>query len=250
MYFGAWWRLIFLLIFLYLVVLLSLIIRVKYPAKNITDHKYKIGLRDLINPIVIFGSIALLFHNGVILTVGIWLTTYLSFFKLDLSYGSAVVAFYWLSVMFGRMLTQKMIQIIDEKLFLILISIFSTFSLIIMAFINNLIVKALSIIFLGISIGGMFPLLLSIVFSTNPKIVGRIFSILGLVGYGSTMIFQLITGLIAENYGEGSVIYIPLINSVLCIIFVLLLVRSNKIFDFFKKNKENKITTGNLPDKF
>ena len=130
-----------------------------------------------------------------------------------------------------------MIQIVDEKHYLILMGSLTVFFLIIMSFVDVLIVKVIATVLMGLSIGGMFPLLLSNVFSAYPKAPGRIFSILGLVGYGSSMVFQLISGIVAENFGEGSVIYVPLINSVICIIFVLLLVRSHNIVNINQMKK-------------
>jgi FHS family glucose/mannose:H+ symporter-like MFS transporter len=241
LYFALWWRLIFLVIFIYLAVLLILITRAKYPLRRRASEGYVFRFREMANPVIIFGAIALLFHNGVLINVGSWLTTYLSFFDLDLSYGSVTVAFYWLAVILGRMLATRMIQVMDEKHYLILLGTLSIFFLIITTFVNIVIIKIIAIVLLGLSIGGMFPLLLSIVFSANPRIVGRIFSILGLVGYGSTMIFQLVTGIIAENFREGSVIYVPLANSVVCIIFVILMVRSHNIINTGSISKQNMI---------
>jgi len=231
LYFDLWWRLIFLVLFIYLAVLLVLVARAEYPLKRKASEGYAFRFRDMADPVIIFGALALLFHNGVLINVGSWLTTYLSFFDLELSYGSVVVAFYWLTVILGRTLATRMIQIMDEKHYLILLGTLTTSFLVITAFVNILILKIIATVLLGLSIGGMFPLLLSVVFSANPRIVGKIFSLLGLVGYGSTMVFQLITGVIAENLGESSVIYVPLANSIICIIFVLLMVRSRNIKD-------------------
>ena len=81
LYFSLWWRLIFLVIFVYLAVLLLLLYRTGYPRKSSSggDHVFK--FRDMANPVIIFGAMALLFHNGVLINVGSWLTTYLSFFE-------------------------------------------------------------------------------------------------------------------------------------------------------------------------
>lgn len=229
LYFTLWWRLIFLILFIYLVILLFLIARTDYPLKTGAFKRYEFKFRDMANPIIVFGAVALLFHNGVLMIVGSWLTTYLSFFGLGLNYGFVIVTLYWLAVIFGRTIAEKMIHIMDEKKYLNLLGFLTTFFLIITSFIYILVIKIISVVLLGLSIGGIFPLLLSIIFSANPRIVGRIFSILGLVGYGSTMIFQLISGVVVENLGEASVMYIPLINSIICIVFVLLMVRSYNI---------------------
>jgi len=238
LYFGIWWRVIFIIVFISLIILLLFLLRIDYPKPY---HHNKPGdrlkFRDFMNPVVITGAFVLFFHNGVIMMAGSWLTTYFATFGVLVKYSSIIVAFYWLSILIGRILTQRIIKKMDEKLFLIIAGFLSTIALAAIAFTENIIIKIIFSLLLGLFIGGIFPILLSILFSTGPKIIGRIFSFLGFVGYGSVMVFQLLTGYFVENFGKESVIYIQFANSVLCLIFILLMVRSSKILKERLKNK-------------
>lgn len=231
LYFSLWWRIIFILLFLALIIMFFLFLRIRYPKKQYCLTHNKISFRDIINPVILAGAAVLIFHNGVIITFGSWLTTYFSVFRIKVGFSSIVVAFYWLSVLLGRILTQRIIQKIDEKRFLIVVGFASTVTLSIIAFSGNIIIKFIFSFLLGLFIGGIFPILLSILFSTNPKIIGGIFSLLGLVGYGSVMLFQFTIGYFAENYGEESIIYIQLISSGLCFIFIFLMIRFKNILE-------------------
>lgn len=234
LYFGLWWKIIFILLFVAFVVIFFLFLRVNYPKKQYHQEHINISFKDIINPIIIIGALVLIFHNGVIITFGSWFTTYFSAFKISVEFSSIAVAFYWLSILLGRVLTQRIIQKIDEKRFLIIAGFASAVVLALIAFSSNVVIKIVFSFILGLLISGIYPILLSIIFSTNPKIIGRIFSLLGLVGYGSVMMFQLIIGYFAENYGEETIIYIQLASSVLCFIFILLMIKykNKKIFDF------------------
>ena len=230
-YFNLWWRILFILLFITLVIVFFLFLKVNYPKKQYHRKHTNISFKDIINPVIITGALVLIFHNGVIITFGAWLTTYFSIFKISIGYSSIIVSFYWLSILLGRILTQRIIQIINEKRFLIIVGFATTVALAIIAFSGNIVIKIIFSFLLGLFIAGIFPLLLSILFSTNPKIIGGIFSLLGFVGYGSVMIFQFIIGYFAENYGEETIIYVQFASSVLCFIFILLMTRFKSILD-------------------
>ena len=238
LYFGIWWRIIFVIVFISLIILLLFLLRIDYPGPY--QHSKpgdRLKFRDFMNPVIITGAFVLFFHNGVIMMVGSWLTTYFATFGVLLKYSSIIVAFYWLSILIGRILTQKIIKKMDEKLFLIITGFLSTIALSVIAFTVNIIIKIIFSFLLGLFIGGIFPILLSILFSTGPKIIGRIFSFLGFVGYGSVMVFQLLSGYFVENFGKESVIYIQFANSGLCLFFILLMVRSSNILKERLRNK-------------
>ena len=157
-------------------------------------------------------------------TFGAWITTYFSSFEIQISYSTLIVAFYWLSVLIGRILTQKIIAKVNEKSFIISISLLSFLTIALIAFIDNILIKAVCSFLLGIFLAGIYPILLSTVLSTMPDAMGNIFSYLGFIGYGSVMIFQLVNGFVAENFGPGSVIFVQLINIFLSIVFICLMV--------------------------
>lgn len=226
LYFGASWRIIFMMVFALLFLFLFLLLRINYPWEHYHNKdKFKLKHRDLINPIMISGAFVLFFHNGVLNLFGSWLTTYFTTFGVLIKYSSIITSFYWLSVLFGSILAQKMIKVIDEKLYLIIFSLLSSISLIFIAFIENIIVKITFSFLLGLFMGGLFPILLSILFSIGPIITGQIFSFLGFFGYGSIMVFQLLTGYFVDIFGKKSPIYIQLASSGLCFIAILIMVR-------------------------
>lgn len=229
LYFNIWWRVIFIIVFILLIILLLLLLRIDYPKPyQRSSNGDIVKFKDFMNPVIITGACVLFFHNGVIMMAGSWLTTYFATFGILLKYSSIIVAFYWLSILIGRILTQKIIRRIDEKLYLTIAGFLSTMALSVIAFTENIIIKIIFSFLMGLFLGGIFPILLSVLFSNGPKIIGRIFSFLGFVGYGSVMIFQLIAGYFVENFGKESVIYIQFVNSVLCLIFIVLMIRSNK----------------------
>ncbi len=228
LYFDLWWRLIYILTAVLFLIPLILFFKTNYPEKNPAYNPSRIGYRDIARPAILYGALAVIFHNGVIIIVGTWLTTYLLAFDLYIGYSSILLAFYWIAVILGRLITQKAIKIINERLYLVLTALLATVSMAFIAFSSILIVKIIFTFILGVSLGGVFPLIISNMFSVFPAAPGRIFSILGFIGYGAVMIFQLITGFIAERFGEEYIVYIQFGNSLLCLVFIILLVRSRK----------------------
>lgn len=225
LYFSLQWRILFALLLIPFCILFILFLRLYYPKKVFKSESNKIKITDIINSVTLTGSAVLIFANGVIVNFGVWLTTYFLAFNVRVAFSSIAVSLYWLSIFIGRLITQKLLIKIDEKKFLIAISFAAIIDLAIISFSGNLIVKAVFSFLLGLIVSGIYPILFSIIFSTNPKVIGGIFSFLGFVGYGTIMLFQLITGYFAENFGKETIIYIQLTSSVLCFIFVLILVR-------------------------
>ena len=225
LYFGLRWRTIFIITAFFIVLLFIVFLRAGYPKRSISGTRYRISLLKLLkNPVTIIGAAALIFHNGTVWIMISWLTTYLTHFNISTGYGSLVVSVFFLSIIIGRVLTRRIIQRYDEKIFIITAVIVSTVLLYSIIFAEGVIIKIILTFILGISSGGLFPILLSIVFSADSQASGKIFSILGFFGYGSGMLFQLVTGLVAERFGEEAVIYIPAVNIVMCCIFIALLV--------------------------
>ena len=237
LYFGVPWRVIFIIVFVFLILLLFLFLRINYPIQYLhNEDKFKLKIRDLINPVTISGAFALFFHNGVLNLFGSWLTTYFTNFGVLVKYSSIVVAFYWLSVMIGSILTRKIIRKIDEKIYIIIASFLSVMVLLVIIFAEIIIIKVIFSFLLGLFMGGIFPVLISILFSTSPNITGRIFSFLGFFGYGSIMVFQFLTGYFVENFGKEYALYIQLVNSFLCFLLIMLMIGLNKKSKF-RKNK-------------
>jgi MFS family permease len=75
----------------------------------------------------------------------------------------------------------------------------------------------------GLALSCVFPLVKSIPIEENPEASGTIIGFLLTIQGAGIMIFQLIIGIIAENLGVGSIIYIIMGSLIIGLVLTLIL---------------------------
>ena len=224
-FFEQTWKIFFIVTLSLALVIFIILFRLKYPKTVSHQERPRLRLKDIVNPLIMLGSAVLIFSNGVIVQFAVWFTTYFLEFGIDVEYSSLVVSLYWLSVLIGRLIIQRLLDHFQEKRILFSITFITMAALFIIAFTGNIWVKVVFSFFLGLAVSGIYPILFSIILTPNPRIMGGIYSFLGFVGYGTIMLYQLLTGFIAENFGKGYIIFVQLASGVLVFIFTIFLIR-------------------------
>lgn len=195
-----------------------------------TKHK-KVKLYKKIfkffTPTVIFVNISLALFAGVNIGTSAWLTTYFTSFNIPVSFSSIFVSIYWFSAFIGLQILSKIMHRLREEKILFYGGIISLVSLIGFSFINLIYLKIICLMFVGISVSGIYPLCGAITIRENPKSAGTSsgFSIaMGLVG---GLIVSPVMGFVAQYLSTSYVPYVLVILAVLGTIMSFILLRIN-----------------------
>jgi MFS family permease len=221
------WKIFFIVILTLAVIIFIILLRLRYPKAVSVMERPRLKVRDVLNPLIILGSTVLIFSNGVIVQFAVWFTTYFLEFGINVEYSSLVVSLYWLSMLIGRLIIQRLLNRFEERKILFFITFIAMVALFIIAFTGNIWVKVVFSFFLGLAVSGVYPILFSIILTPNSRIMGGIYSFLGFVGYSTIMLYQLLIGYIAENFGKGYIIFVQLGSGVLVFIFTIFLIRTS-----------------------
>ncbi|MHB1346685.1 MAG: MFS transporter [Candidatus Humimicrobiaceae bacterium] len=176
-------------------------------------------------PTVIFVNLALALFAGVNMGTSAWLTTYFTSFDIPVSFSSIFVAIYWFSAFIGLQILTKIMHKLKEEKILFFGGIISLVSLIGFSFVNQIYLKIMFIMFVGIAVSGIYPLCGSITIRENPKSAGTSsgFSIaMGLVG---GLIVSPVMGFVAQYLSTSYVPYVLIILSLLGTIMSAILLR-------------------------
>jgi MFS family permease len=224
-FFNQDWKLLFVLILVFQIFFLAVFLRLQSPIKVKSKEMQNIKIKEIITPMILLSSVVLFFTNGMFVQFGTWFTTYFLAFGIKVEYSSLILSLFWLSALLGRLIMQKILVRVDGKKIIPYVTAACMIILAVISFSDNLAVKIIFAILFGFSVANIHPILFSIVLYSNPDVIGSIYSFLGFVGYGGSMLFQLISGYTAETFGKESVIYIQLACSVLCFVFTMIFVR-------------------------
>ena len=221
------WRIFFIMILALSIIISIILFYMNYPSHAATGQRQRFSLKDILDPVILLGSAVLIFSNGVIVQFAAWFTTYFLEFGIQVQYSSLVVSLYWLSMLLGRLILQRFLARFEERKIFFAITLIAMLAMFTIAFTGNIWVKVVFSFILGLSVSGIYPILFSIILSRKPGMMGGIYSFLGFTGYSTIMLYQLLTGLIAENLGKGYVIFVQLGSSVMVFILTIFLIKAS-----------------------
>ena len=222
---GQSWRIFFIVNIIPAIILYILFIRTDYPRNKITLEKPKVKFSDFLDPIILLGCAVLVFTDGVIIQFADWFTTYFLSFGVEVEYSIIFISAFWFSILLGQLIIQRALRKFHENNIIIFITCAAFIDIVFIILTQNMILKIIFSFLLGLISSGILPILFSILLSRKPHMKGAVYSFMGLIGYGSIMTYQLISGFVAEYLGKDKIIYINLIASILCFIFTILLIR-------------------------
>ena len=201
----------------------------------ITLKKKQSFFQEIKFPVIILSSIILFFYAGAVFGLSTWLTTYFISFNIKLFVGSAVLSGYWIFSIIGLLITNFLIKRFKEVHILVIGYLIGAVSIALVTFIPLIYIKIVFLMIQGLALSCVFPLIKSIPIEENPDASGTIIGFLLTIQGAGIMVSQLIIGIIAENLGVGSIIYIItgslFIGLVLTIILFVVLKRK-KISSF------------------
>jgi MFS family permease len=182
-------------------------------------------------PVIILSSVILFFYAGAVFGLSTWLTTYFISFNIKVFVGSAVLSGYWVFSIIGLLITNFLVRRFKEINILVAGYLVGVISITLVTFMPLIYVKIAFLMIQGLALSCVFPLVKSIPIEENPDASGTIIGFLLTIQGAGIMVFQLIIGIIAENLGVGSIIFI--IMSSLAIGLVLTIV----LFAVLKRKK-------------
>jgi MFS family permease len=207
----------------------------KKNFKNVDKLQKHTHLREYLNlfknPIIIFTGILLILFGGTVIAFSTWYTTYFSSFGIKVAISSLGLSLYWLSITGGVKLKQIAIKKFKDYQIMFLGCLLNAIFMLIITFSQNIIIKIIASILIGLFLGGFTALTTSFAIGQKPELSGFISGyILGMLSLGN-MVFQPIIGYISERFGRGTGIYVQLIGSVLLFITAFI------IKNFYKYKK-------------
>lgn len=180
-------------------------------------------ITEVFNIIIVITGFVLLLYASVLISLSIWLTTYLESFEIQISYGSVIVSAFWFFAIVGLFLTNMLLRRSQDYKVLFLTCIIGTLSLGLFTFLTNAYLKISFLILVAVFLAGIYALCLSISIKQNPKASGTISGFCIAMGVSGSIILQPFIGYIAEYKGREYVAYIILGVALLGLILVSIL---------------------------
>jgi MFS family permease len=173
-----------------------------------------------------------------------WLTTYFLFFNISVYQGSLVLSFYWVFMVSGLFLTQKMIKKTNEITIILYGSILGAISILIFGLVDFVPIKLIFLAMNGFFISGISPMTMSISISQNPNRAGSITGFIIAFYLFGEILFQPLLGFFAEHLGKNSIIYIIIAGFIITMILSFLLFMTLRV-----KNKTRLIISSGFRKK-
>ena len=164
-------------------------------------HKVMILNKNLL----VIGIIAFLF-NGVASVFINWFTTYFKSFDIPVEISSLFIVFYAVSMIAGMLLKIFLLKFLKEVQIMIINSsiVFACFLGLI--FFNNLIIKIVLIIIIGMNAAGIFMLCAAIAMDISKKKLSIVLGYIYASAYGGNIFLLYISGLAVDRFPKLGVI--------------------------------------------
>jgi len=222
---GQSWRIFFIISAVPAIIFYILFLRTGYPRGKSHLEQPGVKFSDFLDPIILLGVTVLVFTDGVVIQFAEWFTTYFLSFGVQVEYSVIFISAFWSSIFVGQLIIQRALRRFHENRIIVFITGAAMIDIGLIILTSNVVAKVVLSFLLGLISSGILPILFSIMLSRKPYMKGAIYSFMGLIGYGSIMIYHLISGYVAEYFGKDKIIFINLAAGILCFIFTLLLIR-------------------------
>ena len=201
----------------------------------------------LANPVILTAGFALFCYISLEVSMGGWITTYLTEQDFTERSASLMLSAFWVSIMVARLVTATMVNPEIGAVVIAVLAIISCVSISIMVITKSKPLAAASVILTGLVFGPMFPTIVGVTFSNiDASLFGSAFGIIfaiGLLG-GSTVPAAI--GIYAKGKTIQKSLKILIAAAFILFIFALVLnqFKAEKLFDgsnfdAWKMNKTN-----------
>ncbi len=155
------------------------------------------------NPVVLIASLALFCYIALEVSMGGWITSFLTEVGLTAGKASGVLSGFWIALMIARLVTSKFVSPEIGATIIAVLAIVSVATIIIMIMAKNKMIATVGVLITGLVFGPVFPTVIGYTFSKiAPELYGSAFAIMFAVGLlGGTIIPKAI-----GNYAQGKTI--------------------------------------------
>jgi predicted MFS family arabinose efflux permease len=219
------WRVIFLFIAVFLLILSIILFFIKIPRPPRQQKGIWQIIRSdkkiLLNGLIITYSILMFFNIAVIFTFYTWFTLYFSSFGISISRSSLYLSLFGLALVLGSVIKIQILKIKAEADLLFYSLIISLASILAINFSKALVMSVILVFLFGLSISSNGMIIISMGVKVFKKYNKNVAGFLMAASYLGVMFFQYLTGYLSENYTSGSVIYINVCLVLLSLIIVI-----------------------------
>jgi len=197
----------------------------KSSQNKIFHGSHKSSLRILKDPVVIMGSLILLFFMGSVMGLSTWMTTYFLSLGLRVALGSTILSLYWLFSIIGIVITARIVAKYKEINILFYSCLAGIICLAVFSFTAFIYVKIAALALQAIFFAAIFSLTTAISANRDSKNSGTILGFTIAFAFAGSIVFQPIYGYITEYFGKEYIVYITLAGALIGFVFVSVLFR-------------------------
>jgi len=148
----------------------------------------------LANPAIIVSALALFFYIGIEVSMGGFITTYLTGIGFEGKPANMVLSAFWIALMIARLITSQFVTPEIGAWIILVLSLVATVSIGLMVAAKSKGIGALAVIITGLAFGPIFPTIVGVTFSkVEPSLYGSTFGIIFAIGLlGGTSIPAII----------------------------------------------------------
>jgi fucose permease len=172
-------------------------------------------LRMLRDPFLIAMAVLILCQMGNEVTIGGWITTFLSR-ELGASTRAAtlVLSGYWCAIVLGRLISATLLRWTQASYLVAACGLGATIATFVLLTSGTFISGAVAAFFLGLCYSTILPTTLAMVGDQFSRYSGTVFGTLLAIGLMGSMTFPWITGHVARSFGLRLGLVVPLIGAV------------------------------------
>ncbi len=144
----------------------------------------------LANPVIIIAALALFCYVSLEVSMGGWITTYLSSFGIADRAASFILSGFWIALMAARLIAAATIKLGDEVMVIRILAVVAAIAIVLMTAAKSKRTAGLLVLLVGFAFGPLFPSIVGFTFSRiDPSLYGSAFGIIFAVGLlgGSTI---------------------------------------------------------------
>jgi MFS family permease len=226
---GLSWRWPFLETAALVAVLVFVVLSVRIPD-SAAKHRGRTPLRSIIrNPNMVIAAVLIFFYVSIDLGFSYWLAEYFSAeLGVNVRLSSAAVSIFLVGMISSRLATSRLVRHIATKRILVAGLTLAGASLLAFILVPIIWLKAVLACTYGLGVGPVFPLIVAKASEEYPHQSGAVTGLLfGCVSLGG-MVFPLLLGVLAANYGIERSYLLSLILLVFVLVGVLLWIRRRK----------------------
>ena len=201
-----------------------------YPAIEKTGVSFGQALGSafglLANPVIIVSALALFCYIGIEVSMGGFITTYLTSIGFEGKPANMVLSAFWIGLMVARLITSQFVTPEIGAWIILLLSLVATISIAVMVAAKSKSIGALSVIITGLAFGPIFPTIVGVTFSKiESSLYGSAFGIIFAIGLLGGTSIPAIIGSVSKGKTIQQSLKIALVTAFVLIIIAFIMGR-------------------------